>query len=458
MPFSTIYKDVFAKYLAPVFDTGVDNHLKRRLQIAAFTYFVALSFQISNVVLYTSGNSTPGVLSVSYVSIGFLMAGISLLFMRKHSLAIYAIVSYMIVRQNISLYMHLEGFIPLNAAVIHLVSFALVHILDFRKSIVAAAIYSGSLFLQIVVAFYNGLEGQDSDLYVQFLFVHAIANCWGFFSVWSISKAYNEREQAQEKEKKSAELYARHVETLLDNKKQLLVDVSHELRTPLSVLRANIEAMEDGINQQSDSYPVIHRKLSQIDRLIHDIYFISKYDNQQFTLYMDSVSVTDLVDELKTSFQQLATDKDLTLVTQLSFNDGTDDDVVLEADWQRLVQLYSNLLQNSIDYTDPGGQITLSIVDQETGIRISVQDTAPGVPSAEHNKLFDRLYRRESSRSRATGGAGLGLSICRAIVEAHNGSIEIESSTMGGLAVTTWLPLTQPQAHPVKTATKNRSA
>jgi len=443
--FSILCKNIVASRIAHVFDTAGDNHFKRRLQIAAFTYFAALSFQISNVIVSASGNVAASVLPVSLFSILILLIGISFLIRRKHWFAIYIIVFYMIIRQNTVIYMHLQGLVELNTALIYIVLFALVHILELKQSIVAATIYSVSVFLQIYFGMDNSTENWDTARYAQFLFIYSVAMCWAFFSEWNTAKAYREREQAQEREKKSAELYAKNVEMLLDNKKQLLADVSHELRTPLSVLRANIEAMEDGINKQTESYPVIHRKLHQIDRLIHDIYSISKYDNQQFSLYIDTVSVVDLTDELLSSFNRLAREKGLTLSIHLPSSEDNVGDAYLEADWHRLVQLFGNLLQNSIDYTDHGGQIRLSALARQTGIEITVQDSAPGVPTDEQSKLFDRLYRRESSRNRATGGSGLGLTICKAIAEAHHGTIEITSSPLGGLAVTTWLPLAQPQ-------------
>ena len=108
------------------------------------------------------------------------------------------------------------------------------------------------------------------------------------------------------------------------------------------------------------------------------------------------------------------------------------------------VQLFGNLLQNGIDYTDSGGKIELSVRTAQSGLEITVDDSAPGVEKNSQSRLFERLYRRDSSRNRATGGSGLGLSICKVIAEAHAGHISVDSSVLGGLAVKCWLPLTQP--------------
>jgi two-component system sensor histidine kinase BaeS len=317
--------------------------------------------------------------------------------------------------------------------------------LGVKKSIVPITLYSGSLSFQVYLSLDNTIDDTwYTPHFFEFIYTHSLVLFAAYFTEWSTSKAFQERDQAREQERKSAAAHVEHVEKLLDNKKQLLVDVSHELRTPLSVLKANIEAMEDGIKQHEESYPVIHRKLDQIDRLIQDIYIISKHDVQQLTLYVDTVFLSEMTDELMSSFRQLAEEKGLMLSMNNSLPGDESNDMTIEGDWQRLIQLFGNLLQNSLDYTDPGGQINLSTRTARSGIEITVQDSAPGVPEQEHPQLFERLYRKESSRNRATGGSGLGLSICKAIVEAHHGSIAIASSPLGGLAITSWLPLTQP--------------
>lgn len=333
----------------------------------------------------------------------------------------------------------------LGIAWVHAVAFVLVFMLGMKKSMVPVAIYSGSLILQILLGIDNNADDKwHTASLLQFIYIHFIVLSIAYFNEWTTTKAFQERDQAREHEKKSAEMYARRMAKLLDNKKQLLVDVSHELRTPLSVLKANIEAMEDGINQHEESYPVIHRKLHQIDRLIQDIYFISKSDVQQLTLYFDTVFLSELTDELISSFHQLAEEKGLVLNVDNPLKSDEPNDMTIEGDWQRLIQLFGNLLQNSLDYTDRGGQINLSTQAVRTGIEITIQDSAPGVPEHEHRKLFERLYRKKSSRNRANGGSGLGLSICKAIVEAHHGTIAIASSPLGGLAITSWLPFSQP--------------
>src|SRR5690606_16584092 len=112
-----------------------------------------------------------------------------------------------------------------------------------------------------------------------------------------------------------------------------------------------------------------------------------------------------------------------------------DDHIEVVADPKRLEQLFSNLLQNAIRYTDRGGHIEISLVKINREVQIHIQDTAPGVPVEQQNKIFERLYRVEASRNRETGGAGLGLSICKNIVTAHQGKIEAYTSPLGGLGI-----------------------
>ena len=440
------YANTVSYYLDSTFDTGGNSLFKRNIQFAAFTYCIALLFQIAHIFPVLSGRSPETVIPILLITILVLLSGLYLLVIKKrHWLSIYMLVVYLIIKQNIMMSMNLSDLPMLSDAWAHVAAFALVFMLGVKKSIVPITLYSGGLILQIYLSLDNSVDNSwNTHRFYEFIYIHGLSLFVAYYNEWSIAKAFRARDQAREQERKNAEAHAEHVDKLLENKKQLLVDVSHELRTPLSVLKANVEAMEDGINKQEESYPVIHRKLDQIDRLIQDIYFISKYDIQQLTLYIEPVFLSELTDELVSSFCQLAEEKGLMLSMSNALISNESNDMTIEGDWQRLIQLFGNLLQNSLDYTDRGGQIDLSTRAVRTGIEVTVQDSAPGVPEHEHRKLFERLYRKESSRNRATGGSGLGLSICKAIIEAHHGTITIASSSLGGLAITSWLPFTQP--------------
>jgi two-component system sensor histidine kinase BaeS len=114
--------------------------------------------------------------------------------------------------------------------------------------------------------------------------------------------------------------------------------------------------------------------------------------------------------------------------------------VTIFGDQHRLQQLFSNLLKNSLQYTNAPGKTQVSLKVENQQVIIVIEDTSPGVAIEHHSKLFDRLYRADSSRNRATGGAGLGLSICKNIVTAHDGQIMISDSRLGGLKITISIP------------------
>ena len=123
--------------------------------------------------------------------------------------------------------------------------------------------------------------------------------------------------------------------------------------------------------------------------------------------------------------------------------DNQGEPLVAFADPQRIQQLLLNLLHNSLNYTNSPGQVQVSLTRTGNSAQLCIDDSAPGVDEAQHEKLFERLYRAESSRSRDTGGAGLGLSICRNIVAAHGGQISIGNSPLGGPQVRIQLPLSE---------------
>jgi two-component system sensor histidine kinase BaeS len=146
------------------------------------------------------------------------------------------------------------------------------------------------------------------------------------------------------------------------------------------------------------------------------------------------------VDVLQTSIEMYkARLDDHNLTVEMDLSAGAE--VELLADQERLQQLYSNLLENSLRYTETGGRLEVRTESTSSKLTIHFLDSEPGVPEGDLERLFDRLYRVEASRNRAVGGAGLGLSICRNIVEAHRGEIEAKPSPHGGLWITINLPL-----------------
>ena len=210
------------------------------------------------------------------------------------------------------------------------------------------------------------------------------------------------------------------------------------MRTPLAILRGEIEAIQDGINQaDAQTLASLHQEAVHLERLVNDLYDLSMSDNGALSYQKSRVNLTQVLQETLTVYHTVLQEKQLYLDSQAIKPQA----VWLQADSQRLHQLFKNLLENSLRYTDKPGTLQVATYISPTYIEIVFQDSAPGVPPEALSRLFDRLYRVEGSRNRATGGAGIGLSICKNIVEAHQGSISAAPASLGGLAIRIKLPI-----------------
>jgi two-component system, OmpR family, sensor histidine kinase BaeS len=211
-----------------------------------------------------------------------------------------------------------------------------------------------------------------------------------------------------------------------------VADISHEMRTPLSVLKVQIEAMQDGIRPANqENLTLLCDKILGLSNLINDLFELSLSDLGALSYHKQPLSLAPLLSICIEHFQVKAQ------AAGLKLNNTMDDnkDYVISADSNRLQQLFSNLLENSIRYTDTGGTIEVSMSADDSQIRITFDDSPPGVAPDHQHRIFERLYRVENSRSRETGGAGLGLAICKNIVSAHQGTITAGASPLGGLQI-----------------------
>ncbi|MGB3211740.1 MAG: ATP-binding protein [Desulforhopalus sp.] len=222
------------------------------------------------------------------------------------------------------------------------------------------------------------------------------------------------------------------------NRQQWVADISHELRTPLSVLRGEIEALQDGIRQaEPQTVDAIHREIMRFERLVGDLYELSMSDIGALNYKYMEVNPVGILQETTEMFEQRFRQKELKLSTDLEVAVSS----LILADPDRLQQLFANLLENSLRYTDAPGRLEVKLEREKDYLAIHFLDSCPGVSSGQLPKLFDRLYRVERSRNRGTGGVGLGLAICKNIVEAHQGRIEAGKSPLGGVWVKIKLPL-----------------
>ncbi|MBJ6609245.1 MAG: HAMP domain-containing protein [Candidatus Thiothrix moscowensis] len=224
------------------------------------------------------------------------------------------------------------------------------------------------------------------------------------------------------------------------SRKQWIADIAHELRTPLAILRGEIEALQDGINQpDASTFASLHQEVSHLQRLVSDLYDLSMSDSGALSYRKERLDIIALLRETLTLHSTQLQEQNLQTDT-LGISQTP---VWIQGDPQRLQQLFKNLLENSLRYTDKPGQLRISTSLTTTGIAILFNDSPPGVPDEALPHLFERLFRVEASRNRATGGAGIGLSICRNIVAAHDGSISATHSSLGGLEIRLHFPLEQ---------------
>ncbi|HEX4940160.1 MAG TPA: ATP-binding protein, partial [Candidatus Kapabacteria bacterium] len=223
-------------------------------------------------------------------------------------------------------------------------------------------------------------------------------------------------------------------------RRRMVADISHELRTPIATLRAQLEAIEDGVRPlNASAVQRLHEQVMRLSNLVHDLYELSLADIGALSYRKQLLDLRELTTTLVNSMQPQFAQAALELTVQ----DQCNGSLPVLGDQQRLTQLFANLLQNSLQYTTAPGQVRVHIRAEDQTAVICVEDSAPGVEKSVQSRLFERLFRAESSRNRNTGGAGLGLSLCQTIAEAHNGSIVATDSTLGGLAVTVRIPLTQ---------------
>lgn len=219
-----------------------------------------------------------------------------------------------------------------------------------------------------------------------------------------------------------------------------IADISHELRTPLAVMRGELEAIQDGVRRPDmDSVNSLHHEVLVLAKIVNDLYELSLSDMGALNYKKETLHPNEVLDAVLHLFSPRVAQRQLTL----EHKDALPRDIGISGDRQRLTQLFSNLLENSCRYTNAGGIIRITAATDDDHVVITLEDSPPGVAPEMLPRLFDRLFRAEISRSRKFGGAGLGLAICKNIVEAHEGFLEAKHASLGGLAVEIRFPVEQ---------------
>ena len=222
------------------------------------------------------------------------------------------------------------------------------------------------------------------------------------------------------------------------SRRNFMADVSHELRTPLAVLKGELEALQDGVRPLTpQTIQSLQAEVAILGKLVNDLHDLSLADVGGLAYHCREVDLSKLAGDCLDAFRERFASRNLRVETQLRAG------IKVHADADRLAQLVNNLLENTVRYTDDGGRVVISLRAESGKAVLDLHDTAPAVPEESLPRIFERLYRVESSRNRERGGSGLGLSICRSVVEAHGGTIVARASSLGGLWIEVRLPLTK---------------
>jgi signal transduction histidine kinase len=247
-----------------------------------------------------------------------------------------------------------------------------------------------------------------------------------------IPDEYRTRELAQLS--RSINSLAGELEEAERRQKQLTSDIAHELRTPLSCLRVNIEAMIEGVYPMDrEQLASCHEEIMRLANLVQDLNTLTSLEWDRIVLNKTEFDLSQLLHITVEQFRSSAAEKGISINLALRESEIT-------ADYDRLKQVFMNILSNAVTYTD-SGSITVSVNETgSAGWEVAIADTGIGIPQAELPHVFERFYRSDKSRSRSTGGAGIGLSIAAAIVNAHGGNISAESGKSQGSVFTVTLP------------------
>lgn len=216
-------------------------------------------------------------------------------------------------------------------------------------------------------------------------------------------------------------------------------DASHELRTPLSVIQTHLELLfRHPTNTIEEESTTIYKSLTEVKRLsklVQNLLTLARSDSNEQLINQEFFSMDELLRNIVEQFDPIADMKDIKIEDELEKN------IMYFGDKERIHQLLVILLDNALKYTDPNGKITIFSKKEGSSLRINIEDTGTGIPETDLPFIFDRFYRSDKVRTKATGGTGLGLSIAKWIVEAHGGQIFAESRIHKGSVFIIKLPL-----------------
>lgn len=219
-------------------------------------------------------------------------------------------------------------------------------------------------------------------------------------------------------------------------REQMTADIAHELRSPLTVINGYLEALQDGVLEPTtERIKIIQQEVNQLNRLISDLRTLALADSGQLEIIKDEVDPQTLFNHLRSAYELITTSKKISLsftkeprLTNIYADEG------------RILQVLSNLINNAIRHTDQGGKICVNAIQKEDGTVIEVRDTGEGIQKEDLDLVFERFYRTDPSRQTTSSQSGLGLSIVKALIEAHGGQVDVKSEVGKGSTFSIFLP------------------
>lgn len=231
---------------------------------------------------------------------------------------------------------------------------------------------------------------------------------------------------------------ASRLEQVEDLRKKLIGDIAHELRTPLTVIKGAMEGLVDGVIEPGKpTFERIYRQADRLEGLVDDLMELNYLEMGMLDMRFKAVEIQKFMADIKKTMEIKFIQKDVNFRLNLP-----EEKLQVRADEDRLEQIMFNLLDNALRYTPAGGEVRIVVEKEGDWAKIFVNDTGIGIPEEHLDHVFDRFYRVDESRARQDGGSGIGLTIVKRLVEAHNGKIWVESDGLGtGTSFAFVLPL-----------------
>ncbi|CAM4055141.1 sensor histidine kinase [Mesobacillus thioparans] len=243
--------------------------------------------------------------------------------------------------------------------------------------------------------------------------------------IGQLARAFNQMSESVQKED--------------ERKREFLADVSHELRTPISYIKGYSEALETGMikdpEEKNKYLKLINRESGRMVKIVEDLLELSRLDADEYKLVKSPFPLAQLIDDFIIKYGPAMKNKHISLSLDL------DPDIIVNGDEGRLEQIFQNIIDNSIRYTENDGMISIRLNKHPYGCMVEIEDTGIGIPEEDIAKLTDRFYRVNKARSRADGGTGLGLAIVDKLVKLHEGRMEISSELGKGTTIRLYFPV-----------------